>query len=198
MTLFPGLTDKQAQALVDVANAIRTEPQWLYELINFESGHNPQAKNPNSSARGLIQFMDSTAKELGYKGSDDLIARHAKYEDQLRGPVLEYFKRRRPPFFTRQALYMAVFFPIARSVPPETTFKELYEKYPKETGGPDRFLKFKAQNPGIVTVNDYVNKTLARASKKPFLGKAAAGGGAALFLVAALALYLRSRGAGFV
>lgn len=34
----------------------------LYDIIKCESGFNPDAKNPTSSASGLLQFIDSTYK----------------------------------------------------------------------------------------------------------------------------------------
>ena len=37
----------------------------LYRIAQMESGGNPQAKNPRSSAGGLFQFIDSTASQYG-------------------------------------------------------------------------------------------------------------------------------------
>jgi soluble lytic murein transglycosylase-like protein len=56
-------------ALKDTAAALNMSWEPLYKLINFESAWNPKAKNPSSGARGLIQFMPSTAESMGYKGS---------------------------------------------------------------------------------------------------------------------------------
>ena len=44
---------------------IRIEDPYLRRLAQVESGNNPLAKNPNSSAGGLFQFIDSTAKQYG-------------------------------------------------------------------------------------------------------------------------------------
>ncbi len=41
----------------------------LYEV---ESGRNPKAKNPKSTAKGAFQFIDDTAKRVGLKDSYDL------------------------------------------------------------------------------------------------------------------------------
>ena len=38
---------------------------YLARLAEIESAGNPNAKNPNSSAKGLYQFIDSTAKQYG-------------------------------------------------------------------------------------------------------------------------------------
>jgi hypothetical protein len=40
-------------------------PEWLMVAMYFESKLNSKARNPNSSATGLIQFMEATAKGLG-------------------------------------------------------------------------------------------------------------------------------------
>jgi hypothetical protein len=58
----------QAYAQSKVKEQYGEDPsQWnsLYTLINNESGWNPQAANPTSSARGLGQFLDTTGQEYG-------------------------------------------------------------------------------------------------------------------------------------
>ena len=40
-------------------------PGYLGRAAQIESNNNPNAKNPNSSAGGLFQFIDSTAKQYG-------------------------------------------------------------------------------------------------------------------------------------
>lgn len=62
----PVLSDDEQAALDDTATALGLDSDTLYKQINFESGWNPQATNPYSGARGLIQFMPSTAKWMGY------------------------------------------------------------------------------------------------------------------------------------
>lgn len=194
--LFPGLSDLEAKALVDVATAIGTQPQWLWEVINFESRHDPLAKNPLSSARGLVQFIDSTAQGMGYKDSADLVKQHPTYEDQLRGPVLTYFRRQGAPFTSRQALYMSVFLPIARNVPADTTFESLYKTH-YGSQAPAKYALFVKQNPGIKTVFDYIQKTQQKAVSMWTKGSihVAEGGGAALgLLILAAVFYYRTRG----
>lgn len=46
---------------------LNIEPNYIMACIALETGRsfNPAIKNPKSSATGLIQFMDSTAKDLG-------------------------------------------------------------------------------------------------------------------------------------
>ena len=42
---------------------LRGNKTILYRIMMCESGGNPKAQNPNSSAKGLFQFIDSTWKE---------------------------------------------------------------------------------------------------------------------------------------
>ena len=44
---------------------------YLARTAEIESGFNPNAKNPNSSAGGLFQFIDSTAKQYGLQDRFD-------------------------------------------------------------------------------------------------------------------------------
>jgi hypothetical protein len=48
-----------------LAGKYRVSPDALLGLMSFESGFNPAARNKDSSATGLIQFLPSTAKSLG-------------------------------------------------------------------------------------------------------------------------------------
>lgn len=45
--------------------AFQVTPSYLQRLAQVESGGDPNARNPNSSAKGLYQFIDSTAKQYG-------------------------------------------------------------------------------------------------------------------------------------
>lgn len=65
-----GLDTKSPQfliKLVDVSNALGINPDWLATVQSFESAgtFSPSVQNPTSHATGLIQFMPSTAKNLG-------------------------------------------------------------------------------------------------------------------------------------
>jgi len=60
------LTPEEWTALKNTAKKLNVPSDSLYRLINFESGWDPKAKNPTSGARGLIQFMPSTASWLGF------------------------------------------------------------------------------------------------------------------------------------
>lgn len=133
------LSSEVQSKIVEISAGLGINPDDLTKLINFESGFNPQAKNPYSSARGLIQFIDSTAQDLGFADSLDLVTQHPTIIDQLQ-IVYEYLSRFYP-FKNQQDLYMSVFYPKYRKVDPETVF-------------PD---SIQSVNPGIVTVQDYVD-----------------------------------------
>ncbi len=45
------------------------DPELVLPLIGHESGGNPQARNSQSGASGLIQFLDSTAKRYGFESA---------------------------------------------------------------------------------------------------------------------------------
>ena len=63
------LSPQEWTALKDTANTLNIAWEPLYKMINFESAWNPKARNPVSGARGLIQFIPSTAKGMGYNAS---------------------------------------------------------------------------------------------------------------------------------
>jgi hypothetical protein len=160
-------------AINDVAASLGVNPGNLTKLINFESNFDPKARNPLSSARGLIQFTMDTARSLGFKDSDDLINRYPDVESQLRGPVLSYLSQFKPfsePF--PQSLYLSVFYPQYRYSPPDTAFSDMIKKV----------------NPGINFVSDYVNKVEKKKPKVVSLSKFSAIGFVVPVGLAALAI----------
>lgn len=93
---------------------------WLMACMAFETGERFTAsvKNPKSSATGLIQFMDATAKDLG-----TTTAKLAKMtaEDQL-NYVFKYFEKMikaRGPIRSLEDCYMAILWPAAMGKPTE-------------------------------------------------------------------------------
>ena len=137
------MNEKVNKALQEVSASLGVTADDLKNLINFETAGtwNPQIKNPYSSARGLLQFTDKTAQSLGYKDSLDLVTKNNSIESQLYFPVLKYLSQFKP-FPTKQSLYMSVFYPKYRNVDPFTHFPDTVKKV----------------NPGIKTVQDYINK----------------------------------------
>jgi hypothetical protein len=164
-------------ALKDVAAALEI-PDYtaLAKLINFESNFDPKARNPYTGAGGLIQFMPDTARSLGFKSVDDLLAQYPDVESQLRNPVLKYlsqFKPFRAPF--PQSLYLAVFYPSYRYSPPDTAFSDTVRKV----------------NPGINVVGDYVSWVEKKTSKIVFLKKYAPAAFLVPVLIAAAVILYR-------
>ncbi len=121
-----------------IAARLGVIPADLYQLIQFESGWNPKAKNPRSSARGLLQWTDSTSKDLGYKSSLDLVKKNPSVLDQL--AIVERYLSKYKPFTGKQSLFMAVFYPAARNWSPSQPFPANVQKV----------------NPGIRTPGDYI------------------------------------------
>lgn len=140
--LFSKLTEAEERVLNEISVLLQVLPDWLYKLIDFESGWNALARNPISSARGLLQFTDTTARRLFLMDdADRIVEAFPDRISQLRGPVYQYLKDF-SPFPSQQSLAMAVFYPKYRDVPADTLF-------------PDSVL---AVNPGIKTPADYLRK----------------------------------------
>lgn len=51
----------------EIADRLQLDPNWLMAVMGFETGYtfSPSARNPGSSATGLIQFIGPTARSLG-------------------------------------------------------------------------------------------------------------------------------------
>jgi hypothetical protein len=135
------------RALVnEIATQFGVSPATLVGIIQNESGWNPTIKNPTSSARGLIQFMDATAKSMGFPGgSAELIAKYPDVDSQLSGPVRNYYKQF-APYANDNEFILATFYPAWR-------------KKALGTALPANVVK---ANPGLNTLGDYVNRIKAR------------------------------------
>ncbi len=126
-----------------VASQLGVNANDLTLLIRFETAgtFDPQIKNPYSSARGLLQFTDAAAQDLGFSTSQKLVQAYPTFESQMLGAVLPWL-RRYGPYRDTQDLYMQVFYPAYRKVPAETQLASSIQKV----------------NPGIRTVQDYIDK----------------------------------------
>lgn len=138
-----GMSLEVAAAMVAVADRLGADAYDLANLINFESGWNPQAVNPTSNATGLIQFMPKTAANLGTT-TDALYQLSALQQMPW---VERYLSPYRGKLGTVQGLYMAVFYPKAMTWSLDTPMPEIVRK----------------ANPGINTVGDYVRLANKRA-----------------------------------
>lgn len=167
----------RTEIITETARNVGTEPVWLDKLINFETAgtYSPTIKNPKSSARGLLQFMDSTAQQFGYGDSLDLVNRYPTFESQMKGPVTQYLKQW-PSHPTEKALYLSVFYPAYRTKNIDTPFP----------------ASVQAANPGIRTPRDYINLIRSRVGTLDFAIDTAT---VALALIAGAGayLYIKSR-----
>jgi hypothetical protein len=165
----------RADKIAEIASRLGIPPAWLDGLIAFESDYDPAAENRISGARGLIQVVDSTARSVfSVADADELVLKYPTFDLQMENIVYPYLQRY-APFYTKQALYMAVFYPKYRDMPADTEFS----------------ASVQAQNPGIRTVGDYVafvDKRVA-ASKLAKVAVPLAG-----IVLAALAWYYFRRG----
>lgn len=133
----------KAAKIREIANRLGIPAEWLDALINFETAgtYDPTIKNPYSSARGLIQVIDSTARsEFNVSDSLSLVKNYPTFNEQMENVVYPYLAKY-APFESKQELYMAVFYPAYRKAPADTIFSESVRKV----------------NPGITTVQDYVD-----------------------------------------
>lgn len=140
------LTDDMWLAIQAAAATLGADPTHLALVMNFESnGFNAQAVNLTSGASGLIQFMPSTARNLGTT-VEAIRGMSAAEQMPL---VARYFKSvvGSKPLDTLQAVAMAVFYPKYMDVPPDTVFPDVVQK----------------SNPGIRTPRDYLNLVLSHA-----------------------------------
>lgn len=60
-----GMRGDVRKVVSDAAQRYGIDPNALLTIAMIESSGNPAAKNPNSSAGGLFQFIDSTARQYG-------------------------------------------------------------------------------------------------------------------------------------
>jgi hypothetical protein len=99
---------------------------WLAVIYSIESGENPQAINPYTKAVGLIQFMPSTLKAMGYT-TDQVYNMNYEQQSHL---VFQYFFRYDPskksyvPKIAKSTdsltnFYLTIFYPFAINQGPE-------------------------------------------------------------------------------
>jgi spore coat assembly protein SafA len=104
------------QKVREIADSLKTDPNYLMACIAFESGETFSPSIPNkagSGAIGLIQFMPSTAQSLGTT-SEELASMSAV--EQL-NYVEKYFKSSRGKLATLDDVYMAILWPAAVGKP---------------------------------------------------------------------------------
>lgn len=149
------ITLEQAEAIEDAAEEIGAHPFDLANLLHHESRFYPQAQSgvrvwedrpyQPGKATGILQFIPSTAAELGTTTAD---LYNMTFGEQL-PYVVAYLKRkgRGLPYGHAYRLFMATFYPRAMAWAAETPFPE----------------KVQVANPGIETPADYIAKAMSTA-----------------------------------
>jgi hypothetical protein len=102
------LTDDDKRALETAASIIDIHPDWLGAVFQFESGFNTKAVNPLSGATGLIQFMPSTARNLG---TTIAALKGMSFQEQIKY-VIKYFGEK-AGLRSLEDTYLKVFYPAA-------------------------------------------------------------------------------------
>jgi len=97
------------EKVIDISSKLDTIPHYLMVVMNNESGLRADIKNPTSTASGLIQFMEATAKGLGTTTAD---LRKMSNVAQL-DYVYKYMKPYKGRLHEVSDVYLAVFFPLA-------------------------------------------------------------------------------------
>lgn len=95
--------------VIEIAGKLKTNPANLMVVMNNESGLRADIKNPTSSASGLIQFMEATAKELGTTTAELRAMSNVKQLDY----VYKYLKTYTGKLNSAGDVYLAVFYPLA-------------------------------------------------------------------------------------
>lgn len=98
-----------AQKVADISSQLGIDPDWLMLVMYFESGLNPKAVNRTSGATGLIQFMPSTARNMG-TSTESLADMDAL--DQL-DYVYKYLLPYKNKMSSLVDVYLSVFYPSA-------------------------------------------------------------------------------------
>jgi hypothetical protein len=98
-----------------MGDSLNINPDWLMAVMGFETGYtfDPTTSNPGSSATGLIQFIDRTARGLG---TTTTALRRMTAVQQL-DYVEKYFAQYASRITNLGDCYMAVLWPVAMGRP---------------------------------------------------------------------------------
>lgn len=178
------LTAEFYKKLVSISNELSMSPEILLNVMMLESGLNPKAGNPHGGATGLIQFMPSTLKMLGFSGSQEDFASTSAI-DQL-DYVKAYVKAQMPinggPFTSVVQYYVANFLPACLSKPGiknNDMSTILVENHAKEPHIPGSTIEYEqivwdvnkgldADHDGKITLGDLNNMLTGVASRSNY------------------------------
>ena len=121
LILFNKIPNNQlafASKVIRIAELLNTDPDYLMQVMYFESRLDPAKKNPHSTATGLIQFLEATAKGLG--------TTTAKLSKMSNVEQLDYVYKHLYPFRGKLTslveTYLSVFYPKAVGKPSDYVF----------------------------------------------------------------------------
>jgi hypothetical protein len=164
-------------AIRQASQATGTSFNYLLATAQVESGLNPQAGAPTSSARGLFQFVEQTwlgtmkqaGPALGYARYADAITRTASGHYQVNDPVTrnEILKLRNDP--TANAVMAGAFTKANAAIltnklgrPPSES--ELYIAHFLGAGGAARLITLAANSPGATAADFFGHAAHANGS----------------------------------
>ncbi|MFM2587261.1 calcium-binding protein [Vibrio sp. TBV020] len=103
------------QKVIEVGENLSIDPNYILACIALETGQtfDPAVKNPRSSATGLIQFMDRTARWLGTTTSDLAKMSHSQQLDYVELYFVKIARMVKVPTeeWTLEDVYFAIFTP---------------------------------------------------------------------------------------
>ena len=107
------------QKLLEVSSEVQMKPEDLLNVMAVESGIDPTAHNANGDASGLLQFMPSTLKNLGFQGSHGDFRKISPIDqlDYVKKLILSNMKFNGGPFTSAAQYYVANFLPVALKLP---------------------------------------------------------------------------------
>ena len=131
--------------VISIANSLFISPNWLMVVMNNETAGtmNSSIKNPTSTATGLIQFMEATARTLGTSTAQLAAMRNVEQLDYVKAYLKPYARKIK----SVSDCYLAVFFPQALDMPNEWAF-------PKWASDANRI--FDLNRNGILTKGEFV------------------------------------------
>lgn len=138
----------------EICDRLSFDPNWLMAVMGFETGYtfSPAARNPGSSATGLIQFIESSARAVGTSTAQLARMTAVRQLDYVEAYYQQYAGRIR----NLGDAYMAVLWPIAIGRP------DSYVMWSRDSGPYQREY---AQNSGLdVNRNGFITRGEAVAS----------------------------------
>jgi hypothetical protein len=156
------VTKDDVKSIETVAKYFDIAPDWLANLINFESGgtFNPAITN-SIGATGLIQFMPSTAQGLGTSTAE---LRKMNFQQQMK-----YVKKYIYEFYKTKGWIDKNGNPLKNKIQQIDLFMIIF--YPKSVGNEDYQFPSNvvSANLGIQTPKDYFKRAISSAPFKKAL-----------------------------